>query len=204
MAPRLSREESQAQTRRLLVEAARSEISKKGFAQASVRDIAEAAGFSQGAFYSNFQSKDDILLEVVRSHQVQERAKIEATLDKAKGDSTKALQGLQRWAATLNPDDGSVALTIELQLQALRNPAFALEYHELNQDHLRELGQLIVRLFTIFGKKPPGDPVEIACGFIALGRGMALMAHDVAPGSSGRVAMAFLKAIVADAPAQTR
>src|SRR5262249_6061209 len=47
---RLSREESQARTRNLLIEAARDEIVKKGFAQASVRDIADAAGFSLGAF----------------------------------------------------------------------------------------------------------------------------------------------------------
>ena len=52
--PRLNREESQARTRNLLIEAARAEIIKKGFAQASVRDIADVAGFSQGAFYSNF------------------------------------------------------------------------------------------------------------------------------------------------------
>ena len=67
--PRLNREESQARTRDLLVQAARDEIVKKGFAQATVRDIADAAGFSQGAFYSNFPSKEAILLEVVRRHQ---------------------------------------------------------------------------------------------------------------------------------------
>ena len=41
--PRLNREESQARTRNLLIEAARNEIIKQGFALASVRDIAEAA-----------------------------------------------------------------------------------------------------------------------------------------------------------------
>ena len=60
--PRLNREESQARTRSLLIEAARREIVKKGFALASVRDIADAAGFSQGAFYSNFPDKEAILL----------------------------------------------------------------------------------------------------------------------------------------------
>ena len=193
----MSREESQARTRGLLIEAARSEIAKKGFANASVRDIADAAGFSQGAFYSNFQSKDDILLEVVRSHQAAERAKIEAALAKAKGDPAKAMLGLQRWASTLNPDDGAIALTVELQLHALRNPVFAEGYRELNKLHLQALGQLVARLFVLLKKKAPGDPVEIATGFIALGRGMALMAKDSRAGSTGRVTAAFLKAIVA-------
>ena len=47
--PKLNREESQARTRSLLIDAARREIVKKGFATASIRDIAEAAGFSLGA-----------------------------------------------------------------------------------------------------------------------------------------------------------
>ena len=81
--PRLNREESQARTRNLLIEAARSEIVKKGFALASVRDIADAAGFSQGAFYSNFPDKEAILLELVQRHQSEERAKIEAALSHA-------------------------------------------------------------------------------------------------------------------------
>ncbi len=199
--PRLTREESRARTRGLLVEAAGSEISRKGYANASVRDIAAAAGFSQGAFYSNFQGKDDILLEVVRRHQTEERGRVQRVLDDASGDPAAALAGLQRWAATLNPDDGSVALTIELQLQALRNPVFAEGYQALNKVHMSELGHLIVRLLGLFGKQMPGDPVEIATGFIALGRGMALMARDMAPGSTGRVAMMFLRAMISAAQA---
>src|SRR5258707_7432522 len=74
--PRLNREESQARTRNLLIEAARDEIVKKGFAQASVRDIADAAGVSQGGFFSNFSGKEAILLEVVPAHQSHERATI--------------------------------------------------------------------------------------------------------------------------------
>ena len=70
--PRLNREESQARTRSLLIEAARDEIVKKGFALASVRDITNAAGFSQGALYSNFPDKEAILLELVQRHRKNE------------------------------------------------------------------------------------------------------------------------------------
>ena len=125
--PRLNREESQARTRDLLVQAARDEIIRKGFAQATVRDIAEAAGFSQGAFYSNFPSKEAILLEVVRRHQ------------------------------------------------------------------------LITRLFGLLGKAVPGDPVEVAAGFIALGRGMALLSQQGDAGRIGRIVVTFLNAVIASA-----
>jgi AcrR family transcriptional regulator len=201
--PRLNREESQARTRNLLIEAARNEIVKQGFALASVRDIAEAAGFSQGAFYSNFPDKEAILLELVQRHQSEERAKIEAALNSAQGDASTAMSGLEKWAATINSDSGFAVLAVELQLQALRSASFAQGYNELNRKHRRAVGVLVTRLFELLGRKVPADPVEIATGFIALGRGMALMSKDGETSPSGRIVVTFLKALIASAPTVT-
>jgi AcrR family transcriptional regulator len=199
--PRLNREESQARTRSLLIDAARDEIVKKGFAQASVRDIADAAGFSQGAFYSNFPDKEAILLELVQRHQTEERARIEAALSSAQGNAAAAMADIEKWAATINSDPGFAILAIELQLHALRSPSFAAPYNELNRKHRRALGQIVTRLFDILGKKPPADPAEIATGFIALGRGMALLSKDVEPNRTGRIIVTFLKALIGSAAA---
>ena len=198
--PRLNREESQARTRELLIEAARSEIVKQGFALASVRDIADAAGFSQGAFYSNFPEKEAILLELVQRHQAEERAKIEAALSFAQGDAAKAMGGIEKWAATINSDPEFAVLAIELQLQALRSPSFAQGYNDLNRRHRRALSVLVVKLFGLLGKKAPADPAEIATGFIALGRGMALMSKEGEANRSGRIFVTFLKALIGSAP----
>jgi AcrR family transcriptional regulator len=197
--PRLNREESQARTRDLLVQAARDEIVRKGFAQATVRDIADAAGFSQGAFYSNFPGKEAILLEVVRRHQTEERAKIEAALAQAQGHAIDAMRGIERWASTINSDPGWAILAIELQLRALRSPSFALGYNELNCEHLAALGALIAKLFDLLGKPVPGDPVEIATGFIALGRGMALLSQQGDASRIGRIILTFLNAVIKSA-----
>jgi AcrR family transcriptional regulator len=198
--PRLNREESQARTRNLLIEAARSEIVKKGFALASVRDIADAAGFSQGAFYSNFPDKEAILLELVQRHQSEERAKIKATLSQGEGDVARAMARIEKWASTINSDPGFAVLATELQLQALRSPSFAQGYNDLNRKHRRALGTLLSRMFELFGKKVPGDPVEIATAFIALGRGMALMSKEGEANRSGRIVVTFLKALIGSAP----
>jgi AcrR family transcriptional regulator len=199
--PRLNREESQARTKNLLIEAARDEIVRKGFAQASVRDIADAAGFSQGAFYSNFSDKEAILLELVQRHQSEERAKIEAALSSAGSDAAKAMAGIEKWAATINSDPAFAVLAIELQLQALRSPSFAAGYNELNRKHRRALGTFVTKLFELFGKKPSADPIEIATGFIALGRGMALVSKDGETSRGGRIMVTFLKALIGSAPA---
>ncbi|MBV8548479.1 MAG: TetR family transcriptional regulator, partial [Alphaproteobacteria bacterium] len=54
--PILTREDLQKQTRKRLLLAAQKEIVKKGVSEASIRDIAKAAGYTMGAFYSNFAS----------------------------------------------------------------------------------------------------------------------------------------------------
>jgi hypothetical protein len=69
----------------------------------------------------------------------------------------------------------------------------------LNRKHRQALGGLITRLFELFGKEVPGDPAEIATGFIALGRGMALLPKGGEAGRSGRIIVAFLKALIGSA-----
>ena len=199
---RLTREESQARTRSLLIEAARALISEKGFATATVRDIAEAAGFSQGAFYSNFPDKDSVLLELAERHQIEERARIEGALATA-GGAADAMAAVEKWALTLNADRSFAALAIELQLQALRSPEFAKAYRALDRKHRALLGELIARLFVALGKRPPDDPAAIATGFAVLVRGMALQSGDTGASESGRVVIAFLKALIASAPDET-
>jgi hypothetical protein len=111
------------------------------------------------------------------------------------------MAGIEKWAATVNSDPGFAILAIELQLQALRSPSFAAPYNELNRKHRRALGLIVTRLFDMLGRKPPADPAEIATGFIALGRGMALLSKDVEPNRTGRIIVTFLKALIGSAPA---
>ena len=62
---RRSRAESQARTRRLLLDAAATEFARDGYGGASVSAIAEAAGFTVGALYSNFASKEELFLALL-------------------------------------------------------------------------------------------------------------------------------------------
>jgi AcrR family transcriptional regulator len=58
------------QTRRKLVRAAADVVARHGFHQASVDEIASRAGYSIGALYSNFDTKDDLLFAVFDEHVV--------------------------------------------------------------------------------------------------------------------------------------
>ena len=61
-ATRMTREQSKANTRERLLDAARSVFASRGFRGASVEEIASEAGFSTGALYSNFDGKEDLFL----------------------------------------------------------------------------------------------------------------------------------------------
>lgn len=58
------------QTRCALIEAAAAVIAERGFHAASLSEIAARAGVTTGAVYSNFRSKDDLFLAVIRERAV--------------------------------------------------------------------------------------------------------------------------------------
>src|SRR5690349_8455643 len=63
---RLTRAESQARTRAALLQAGAEVFVERGFAGSSVEAIAARAGFTRGAFYSNFASKEELFAELLQ------------------------------------------------------------------------------------------------------------------------------------------
>ena len=55
-------------TREKLFEAAARVCEEQGIGGASIEDIAAAAGFTRGAFYSNFKSKDELIIAMIEEH----------------------------------------------------------------------------------------------------------------------------------------
>ncbi len=62
----IDRFEQRKLTRAKLVEAALQLFSTSGYDHATVDDISQAAGYSKGAYYFHFSTKDDILMELLR------------------------------------------------------------------------------------------------------------------------------------------
>ena len=65
MAEKLTPERRRQMTRDALIDAAAELFARKGFAGASMEEIAAEAGFTRGAIYSNFGSKEDLLIAVM-------------------------------------------------------------------------------------------------------------------------------------------
>jgi len=196
---RLSREQSQAQTGERLIQAARKLFVQHGFGGASIRDIAEQAGYSQGAFYSNFADKEAILLELLRGHMEAEAMQLASVFATVGLTGDEVLAALDAWAVTLHADGDWAMLSIELQLHANRSPAFAAEYGAVWEVHRSALGRLIGRLFEYLGLVPPAEPEQLAAGFIALAQGLGLQRAAIHPDPTGRMIMLFLRGLIASA-----
>jgi AcrR family transcriptional regulator len=196
---RLTREESQAQTRERLLSAARDLFVRQGFGAASIRDIAEDAGYSQGAFYSNFETKEAVLLELLQRHMEGEAEQLSKVLALDGAPGADVLARLDRWAETLNTDADWSMLAIELQLHANRSPSFAKEYRAVLGAHQARLGALVAALFDRLGLAPPAAPDELAVAFMALAHGLAVQRIARGPDPAGKMIMVFLRALVSSA-----
>lgn len=196
---RLTREESQAKTRECLIETAQHLFVSNGYGGTSIRDIADKAGYSQGAFYSNFSSKEDVLLELLRGHMETEATQLSKMMDGDGQIPEQMLVELEAWASTLNHDADWCMLSIELQLHAHRSPSFAVEYLKVWNEHRSEIGGVIRKLFTKLGRTPPAAPDELASAFMALSHGLALQRVTTRPNPSGRLIMTFLRGLIASA-----
>ena len=194
----LTREESRAQTRERLIEAAKHLFVANGYGGASIRDIANQAGYSQGAFYSNFLSKEEVLLELLRRHMGAQTTQLSALMKKQQTPQ-QMLAHLESWAGTLNHDADWCTLSIELQLHAYRSPGFAVEYQKVWDAHRSDLGAVIGQLFDKLGRIPSAAPDELATGFMALSHGLALQRVATHTDSSGRLIMVLLRGLISNA-----
>jgi AcrR family transcriptional regulator len=80
--PRTKREEQRERTREDLLDAARVLFARHGFHGASVDQVAEAAGFTKGAVYSNFNSKEELFLALLERQLDRSVAQLERLLER--------------------------------------------------------------------------------------------------------------------------
>nr|WP_206768499.1 MULTISPECIES: TetR/AcrR family transcriptional regulator [Pseudomonas] len=172
----MGREESQQVTRDKLFDTATDLMIKKGFHAASVNTISEEAGYSKGAFFSNFSSKSELLLQLTQRFKRVEIDRLGSTL--AAGYTAEQLtQGLNAYIDTLKNNTNCAILDAEMQLIALRDEEFAKHYYDLHEENSEALGRLITIIFNHAGKKPPLAYAALARTFTALSEGLILQGH---------------------------
>lgn len=203
--PRLTRQESHALTREKIIAAARKEIAEKGVQAASVRSIAEAAGFSQGAFYSSFDCKEAVLLRLLQEQYASVLARfatvpdrIEAKLKTQRGRAVARLieQEMDVFFASTNPGTTYASVAIELQMHANRSAAFARYYEKARGEFQTALGQIMTRVLGYLPRRPDMEPEHLVLALISTGVGFSTMGPALSPDDRRQILSTFFSGIV--------
>ena len=185
---KLTPERRRELTRTALVEAATEVFARRGFHAASLEEIAEAAGFTRGAIYSNFASKEDLLLAVVdRYNDVIVDAfagVIRDHADEVRTDLSSAASAAL-WTYQANRDPGLMLLGLELRLYALRNPEFRSRQAELDRRQIEKAAQFIEQEAAAAGLTLAIAPEEMAMLGRATCDGLLLFAAVDPEGAAG-------------------
>jgi AcrR family transcriptional regulator len=155
----LTREESKARTRHELLRAASRLFLRNGFVATSLSDIAEEAGLTKGAVYSNFESKEDLFLALLAGDEGRPFATQEelAPSDTSRITGATAADRARAWGehvGELKPNRRNVALFLEMNAFALRNERTRAGTAEHNRAFFAELGQRLADLLDA----PDADP----------------------------------------------
>jgi AcrR family transcriptional regulator len=135
------------QTREHLLAAAARVFAERGFHGATLDAVAAAAGFSKGAVYSNFTSKEDLFLSLLESAYGREMESIRATIDASDLPVEARLTDflpliLAGTDQPLSPEDWAV-LYMEFALFAVRNPEARRKLAELDEVNITRVAELI-------------------------------------------------------------
>jgi len=170
----LTQVERKQQTRARLVETARGEFGRHGWSGASLDRIAEAAGYSKGAVYSNFASKADLFLAVLDAH-FESRARDYAGVALDGGTAEQSYRAVARFrleAAERDPE--WEPLLLEFWTHAARRPALREALTERRERFLELIADLIEELATRHGIAYAIPTLEVARGSAALLRGLMI------------------------------
>jgi AcrR family transcriptional regulator len=117
----LTRERRRAMTREHLLEAAAAVFARNGFHGSTLDEVAATAGFTKGAVYSNFKSKEDLFLALLDDRVDREAEAITRELREEGSDGSDQLPRIREIVSRMWDDTWST-LYLEFVLYASRNP----------------------------------------------------------------------------------
>jgi AcrR family transcriptional regulator len=171
---RLTRAESKARTRAMLLDAARQVFLERGYHRTSLEAVAEEAGFSIGAVYSAFASKADLFFAVF-DLRVEERTRQMEEIGAGAASAVEQGEELARqFVAVTKHDPHWSLLIVEFWAHAARDPElrrrFALRHDALKQ----AVAGVIEKMLARTGQRLGLELEHLAMTAIALGNGFTL------------------------------
>ncbi|MCT9088590.1 TetR/AcrR family transcriptional regulator [Streptomyces sp. ASQP_92] len=172
-----------------LLDAALEVFAESGFGAARIEDICRRAGYTRGAFYSNFSSKEELFFALFDAHAARELERITQLAARTE-DRDLSPERIAALLAHIEPDERTWFLvTTEFTLYAIRNPGAAARLADHDARLREEAAALLGALLTRAGLEPRAELTDLVRVVVALREG-ALGQSYVEPGALEPAALA--------------
>jgi AcrR family transcriptional regulator len=162
VSPTRVREQRGERTRRALLDAAAKLFPKHGLEGTSIDMLASEAGFTKGAFYAHFDSKEDLYLVLLEERFDEQLGRLENMLG-GEGEATdQARRAATQSIANAGIDEEWKRLYFEFASYAMRNERFRRELAERHRALRERLTEIFSRWGSGFGVDPPHPVADIA------------------------------------------
>jgi AcrR family transcriptional regulator len=171
MSPALTRKQKQEKTRSALLGAATKIFCRRGLAEASIDEVAQEAGYTKGAFYANFKSKEELFLVMLDQKFAAELERIDRMLaggDDPGEEARQATVDVMRFAYA---DPEWPRLFFEFAAYAGRDENFRQELATRCRAMDERLAEIFRRWSADFPVEPPIPLSDIATITSAMGNG---------------------------------
>ncbi len=174
---RLTRQESKQVTRLRLIEAAERLFVRKGFDDASVDEISETAGYSRGAFYSNFDNKEQVFLAVIDRR----RPRALDGILQEESEPAARIAVVREWFSNQWRLKDFIALRMEFTRRAIRDRSVRKHLAELLRRELETYAASVGRYLGATDGAPADRPEIVALVLLAVAHGLGILAVDTEP-----------------------
>ena len=161
-------------TRTRLLEAAERLFIRKGFDDASVEEISETAGYSRGAFYSNFDNKEQVFIAVLDRR----RPKAVDDIFQQISEPAERIATVREWFSNQWRFRDFTVLGMEFSRRAMRDRSVRKHLAELRRQELETYTASVGRYFGATDGAQAERPEVIALVLLAVAHGLGSLAID--------------------------
>ena len=169
----LSKARHSEQTRSRLLQAAEKIFARDGFEAAKLEEIAAAAGYTRGAFYANFDSKESLFLAMLEEKIHDRIQKTREAADRFQ-DPVKKLHALRDYFAGSAQDCEWILIGLEFKLFALRHRELKAKVSAMRQRISAAATSVLEELFTAANVQLPVSTAAFAISLAALTNALEL------------------------------
>ncbi|MBZ4520065.1 TetR/AcrR family transcriptional regulator [Mycobacterium avium] len=163
---------TRGEVRDRILDAAAKVFAAEGFAGATIDAIGQAAGFTKGAVYSNFESKDELFLALLDREFELRGQQIAIALDRSAGDTTAAAREVSRSVLDSVRDHSDYyVLLVEYWLRAQRDPQLRERLIERRRAAADQALHIVESTDTVSGDRRLTDIAQLV---VTLNLGVAM------------------------------